>query len=108
MAATDLAILPFTDLSASGSLSSWIAVGKPMLVTDLPGFREYERRVPGSLHFFAPAEPIALAAAAERLLADPPPDPDPAVLRLRDELSMPRTVERYLEVVEEGLAQRRR
>jgi glycosyltransferase involved in cell wall biosynthesis len=103
MAATDLAILPFTDLSASGSLSTWIAVGKPMLVTDLPGFREYDRRTPGALRFFSPPEPLALAAAIERLLAEPPPDPDPRVLALRDELGMGRTLERYLEVVEETL-----
>jgi len=66
IAATHLAILPFTDLSASGSLSSWIAAGKPMLVSDLPGFREYERRVPGALRFFAPTEPGPLAAATAR------------------------------------------
>ena len=61
IAATHLAILPFTDLSASGSCRSWIAAGKPMLVSDLPGFREYERGVPGALHFFGPTEPGPLA-----------------------------------------------
>jgi glycosyltransferase involved in cell wall biosynthesis len=108
MAATDLAILPFTDLSASGSLSTWIAVGKPTLVTDLPGFREYDRRVPGALRFFSPPEPNALADAVAGLLASPPPDPDPAVLALRDELGMAKTLDRYLEVIEEVLAERRR
>ena len=55
MAATHLAILPFTDLSASGSMSSWISSGKPMLVSDLPGTRAYARRMPDALHFFGPA-----------------------------------------------------
>ena len=107
IAATHLAILPFTDLSASGSMSSWIAAGKPMLVSDLPGVREYEPRVPGALHFFSPPEPLPLAAAIRDLLAGPLPDPDPAVQRLAAELSLERTVERYLAVAREALAARR-
>jgi glycosyltransferase involved in cell wall biosynthesis len=106
IAATHLAILPFTDLSASGSLSSWIAAGKPMLVSDLPGFREYERRAPGALRFFSPAEPRPLGTAITGLLAGPLADPDPAVQRLARELSMERTVDRYLDVAREALAAR--
>ena len=89
IAATHLAILPFTDLSASGSMSSWISSGKPMLVSDLPGTREYARRVPGALNFFGPAgEPWPLGSAINELLARPLPDPDPGVQRLARELSM--------------------
>lgn len=104
ISATDLAILPFTDLSASGSLSSWISAGKPMLVTDLPGFREYARRVPGALEFFGPPEAGPLAAAINERMAKPLPDPDPSVLKLADELNMKRTVDRYLTVAAEALA----
>lgn len=105
MAATHLAILPFTDLSASGSMSSWISSGKPMLVSDLPGTREYARRMPGALHFFGPAgEPWPLGAAISELLAKPLPDPDPGVQRLARELSMSNTVDRYLAVAREALA----
>ena len=107
IAATHLAILPFTDLSASGSMSSWIAAGKPMLVSDLPSVREYELRAPGALHLFSPPEPLPLAAAIRDLLAGPLPDPDPAVQRLAAELSLERTVERYLAVAREALAARR-
>jgi glycosyltransferase involved in cell wall biosynthesis len=107
MAATDLAILPFTDLSASGSLSSWIAAGKPMLASDLPGFREYDRTVPGALHFFAPTEPGPLAAAVSRMLAGPLEDPDPLVRQLAQELSIARTVDRYLAVAAEALVAHR-
>ncbi|MFO7533812.1 MAG: glycosyltransferase [Candidatus Limnocylindrales bacterium] len=106
IAATHLAILPFTDLSASGSLSSWISAGKPMLVSDLPGFREYGRRVPGALNFFGPTEPWPLGAAISELLARPLRDPDPSVLQLARELSMERTVDRYLDVAREALASR--
>mgnify|MGYP001823077401 FL=1 len=105
MAATHLAILPFTDLSASGSMSSWISSGKPMLVSDLPGTRESARRVPGALNFFGPAgEAWPLGAAISELLSKPLADPDPGVQRLARELSMSRTVDRYLEVVREAMA----
>jgi glycosyltransferase involved in cell wall biosynthesis len=103
IAATHLAILPFTDLSASGSLSLWIAAGKPMLVTDLPGFREYASRVPGALNLFGPPEAGSLAAAINELLAGTLLDPDERVLALGKELSMERTVERYLAVAAEAL-----
>ena len=106
IAATHLAILPFTDLSASGSLSSWISAGKPMLVSDLPGFREYARRVPGALHFFGPPEPWPLGVAINELMAKPLRDPDPGVLKLAQELDMERTVDRYLAVAREALEER--
>jgi hypothetical protein len=85
-------------------MSSWISSGKPMLVSDLPGTREYARRVPGALHFFGPAEAWPLGSAIAELLAKPLRDPDPGVQQLARELSMSRTVERYLEVVREALA----
>ncbi|MFV2061889.1 MAG: glycosyltransferase [Chloroflexota bacterium] len=106
IAATNLAILPFTDLSASGSMSSWIAAGKPMLVSDLPGFREYARRVPGALNFFGPSEPWPLGSAISSLLEGPLPDPDEGVLKLGRELSMEHTLERYLRVAREALEER--
>jgi len=107
MAATHLAILPFTDLSASGSMSSWISSGKPMLVSDLPGTREYARRVPGALNFFGPAgEAWPLGSAINELLSKPLADPDPGVQKLARELSMANTVDRYLAVADEALAER--
>ena len=106
IAATNLAILPFTDLSASGTLSSWISAGKPMLASDLPGVREYARRVPGALNFFGPTEAWPLGAAINELMAGPLADPDEGVLKLGQELSMERTVERYLQVAREALVVR--
>jgi len=103
IAATHLAILPFTDLSASGSLSTWISAGKPMLVSDLPGLREYDARVPGALHLFGPPEPEPLGRAIHALLATPLPDRDPKVVQLAGELGMDKTVDRYLAVAREAL-----
>jgi glycosyltransferase involved in cell wall biosynthesis len=104
IAATHLAILPFTDLSASGSLSSWISAGKPTLASDLPGFREYARRVPGALSLFGPPEPVPLATAINELMASPLPERDERVVELGRELSMERTVQRYLDVAHEAVA----
>ena len=77
-----------------------------MLVSDLPGFREYGRRVPGSLHFFGPPEAGPLAAAINELMAQPLPDPDPGIRKLADELDMVKTVDRYLVVAREAAAVR--
>jgi hypothetical protein len=107
IAATHLAILPFRDLSASGSLSTWIAAGKPMLVNDLPGFAEYNARVPGALRVAPSLEPVVLAEAIERELAGGLPDIDPRVVALRDDLSVAKTLDRYLDVFCEAAAYRR-
>jgi glycosyltransferase involved in cell wall biosynthesis len=101
MAASHLAILPFRDLSASGSLSTWIAAGKPMLTTDLDGFREVDARAPGALRFFPSLDPAAIARAITAALDDDLTDPDPRVVALREQLTVPRTVDRYLDVVRE-------
>jgi glycosyltransferase involved in cell wall biosynthesis len=103
VAATDLAVLPFKDLSASGSLSTWIAAGKPILASDLPGFREYDARVPGSVHVFSPIETDALAKAITERLATDLPEVDPKVVALCEDLTVARTVDRYLAIYREAL-----
>lgn len=101
IAASHLALLPFRDLSASGSLSTWIAAGKPILCSDLPGFREYAARVPGALRIFGAPEPAAIAAGIRAQLDAGLPEVDETVIRLREELTVTRTAERYLAVARE-------
>jgi glycosyltransferase involved in cell wall biosynthesis len=103
MAATHLAALPFRDLSASGSLSSWIAAGKPILASDLPGFHEYDRLVPGSIRFIDALDPATLAACIVRTLESGRADPDPAIVELREHLTVPVTADRYLQVIREAV-----
>lgn len=103
VAATDLAVLPFKDISASGSLSTWIAAGKPILASDLPGFREYDARVPGSLRLFGPIEAEPLAKAISEQLASDLPEVDPNVVALREDLTVARTVDRYVAIYREAL-----
>jgi len=101
IAASHLALLPFRDLSASGSLSTWIAAGKPLLVSDLPGFREYAARVPEALRFLGEPTPERIAAGIRAALDADLPEVDPAVVRLRAELTVAKTAERYLGVARE-------
>jgi glycosyltransferase involved in cell wall biosynthesis len=95
LAATDVAVCPFDDVSASGSLSTWISVARPLVVSDLPGFREYDALSPGALRRFAPRDSETLALAIRRALADTTGTVDPSVLRLRDQLSPSITLDRY-------------
>jgi glycosyltransferase involved in cell wall biosynthesis len=98
MAATDIAVCPFRDMSASGSVSTWISTGRPIVSSDLPAFREYNALVPGSMHAFSPYTAEALATKLTAVLDAGAGLTDPAVERLRRKLATPRVVERYLDV----------
>ncbi len=98
LAATAVACCPFSDLSASGSLSTWISTGRPIVTSDLPQFREYDEMVPGALRIFSPRTAEALAAAVRAVLDNETPVTDPKVVELAAQLSPARTVERFVEV----------
>lgn len=97
LGATDVAACPFKDVSASGSLSTWISAGTHIVASDLPAIREYDTLSAGAIHRFTPRTPTALAAALTDALADAAanPGPDPAVERLAETVSLPRTLARY-------------
>ncbi|MEM8809710.1 MAG: glycosyltransferase [Cyanobacteria bacterium P01_G01_bin.38] len=99
--ASDLAICPFETLSASGSLSRWIAQGKPILATDLPQIQDYNQLVPGAIATFSPYTATALAEAILAQLAQPKP---PQIRQqLRSQLSLPQIFERHQECYAEVL-----
>lgn len=106
LAATDVAVCPFRDISASGAFSTWIASGRPIVTSDLPAFREYRAMEPDALHIFGPTEPGPFAAAVMAVLEAPArhgiepargdlKERDPAVHRLAERLSTGRIIERY-------------
>lgn len=101
LAATDVGLCPFRDMSASGALATWISTGRPILASDLPPIRELEALSPGSLRRFSPYEPEALAAALRELLDGPLPLVDERVVRLGEQLATPRIVERYARIYRE-------
>jgi glycosyltransferase involved in cell wall biosynthesis len=106
MAATDVAVCPFRDISASGSVSTWISTGRPIVSSDLPAFREYDAISRGSMHMFSPYTAEALAAQLTATLNAGPGPTDAAVERLRRKLATPRVVERYLDVYRVAAASR--
>jgi glycosyltransferase involved in cell wall biosynthesis len=95
LAATHVALCPFSDMSASGALSTWISSGRPIVASDLPAMREYEARSPGALRLFAPHAPGPFAERVREALAAASDAPDPLVVRLGEQLSTPRAVQRY-------------
>jgi glycosyltransferase involved in cell wall biosynthesis len=65
----DLLVLPHREVDVSGVLFAGLAFGKPMVLSDVGGFREVvEDHGAGRL---AEPQPAALAAAIAELLADP-------------------------------------
>ncbi len=106
LAATDLALCPFRDMSASGAVSTWISTGRPILASDLPAFREYNALVPGGLRIFSPYTAEALADAVTAALGAGSPAVDPNVDRLRDLLATPHMIEHYLELYRAAVGRR--
>jgi glycosyltransferase involved in cell wall biosynthesis len=97
LAATDVALCPFREMSASGSVSTWISTGRPIVTSGLPQFREYDALSPGAMRIVEPLTPEALAERIRQTLAEAPLV-DPAVQRLAGLLAAPRTLARYLDV----------
>jgi glycosyltransferase involved in cell wall biosynthesis len=96
LVATDLAVCPFMTTSASGSLSTWISVARPILASPLPQIAEYNKLEPNSVKTFKPYTPTALAQAIQQLLPTCRKIEDPAVVRLRQKLSIPVIFEEHL------------
>jgi glycosyltransferase involved in cell wall biosynthesis len=97
LAATDVGACPFKDLSASGSLSTWISAGTRIVASDLPAIREYDAIVPGAIRRFTPRTADALATEIQRALAEVASGGriDPDVMSLSEALAVPRIVEQY-------------
>ncbi|MGQ4646878.1 glycosyltransferase [Lyngbya aestuarii] len=94
--ATDLAVCPFSRFSASGSLSTWISVARPVLASDFPQVAEYNRLEPGAIKTFSPYTPAALAKTIEQLLPLSGEDNESAITRLRKKLSMSVIFDKHL------------
>jgi glycosyltransferase involved in cell wall biosynthesis len=66
----DLLVLPHRTVDVSGVLFAGLAFGKPMILSDVGGFREVVEDH-GAGRLVAPGDPRALADAIGELLADP-------------------------------------
>jgi glycosyltransferase involved in cell wall biosynthesis len=106
IAATNLAVCPFVNASASGSLSTWFAAGKPVLASDLPLMHEYNALAPGAINVFAPYTPPALARAITELLPQCDDRIAPPIARLQEKLSIENTVSAYFDVYRNAVQSR--
>jgi glycosyltransferase involved in cell wall biosynthesis len=96
LAATDVALCPFREMSASGALATWISSGRPIVTSDLAPFRELQAMRPGSLHIFRPYEAEPLARCIRSTLEVATDERDPDVDALARRLATPRIVDRYI------------
>lgn len=109
LAASDLGLCPFRFFSASGSLSTWIATGRPVVCHELPQLEEYRSLSPGAFDLFAPYTPAALAAAIVAAFDRHGPGAiDPAVLALQERLLLPAIGERHAKVWRDAAARAER
>lgn len=70
LAAIDVALVPYTAISASASLSTLIGARRPVLASDLAVTRELQQLSPYAIRLGD--EPKAIAELVESVLADPP------------------------------------
>lgn len=100
LAATDLALAPFRAPSASSTLSTWLAVGKPILAFDSPLMREYHAMAPGAIALFGTWKPESLCEAIERFFASDRASGDAARASLRQRLAPQRIADAHVAVLE--------
>lgn len=96
--ATDLAICPFTQFSASGSISTWISVACPILASHLPQILEYNSHEADAIQTFSPYTAEALATAIKNCLAESSVAQKDKVARLGQRLSLASIFDRHLSV----------
>jgi len=65
----DLVVLPYREIEQSGVLATALAFAKPLLVSDVGGFRDVAQA--GAARLVPPGDPQALRAALRDLLANP-------------------------------------
>jgi glycosyltransferase involved in cell wall biosynthesis len=70
MRRADVVVLPYRSIDQSGVMASAIALGRPVVATDVGGFGETLADTDAGL-LVPPRDPAALAAGVDRLLRDP-------------------------------------
>lgn len=99
LAATDLAVCPFKTHSASGSLSTWIAVNRRILASKISLFSDYNGAAPNSINLFEPYTPEALAESICRLLprtCEEEQQPEEGLAMLRQKYSIANVFDMHL------------
>jgi len=101
--ATHLAVLPFTAVSASSSLSTWISSGGPILTSELSQFLDFNEIEAGAIRTFSPYTAEAFAIAVKSVLEQGTDAQAACVRRLADELSPSRLFATHLQCYRDAL-----
>ena len=96
--ATDIAVCPFSRISASGSLSTWISVACPILASESPQIAELSQLEPEAIQTFSPYTASALAKAIKEQLNKPQEHAQSAIERLRQKLLIPTIVDQHVSI----------
>lgn len=97
LVATDLAVCPFRQTSASGSLSTWISAARPILASNIPQVAEYNELKPGAIKTFDSYTVESLTTAIQNLIPLRSEFNDPKVLFLSQHLSLPSVFDQHLQ-----------
>jgi glycosyltransferase involved in cell wall biosynthesis len=95
--ATDVAVCPFAQLSASSSLSTWISAARPIVASNLPQIAEYNALEPGAISTFDPYTASALAKAIGGALERDGRELDSGVAGLRTRLRLSTIADSHLD-----------
>ena len=96
--AADLAVCPFREMAASGSISTLIAADVPILGSDIPGIQDYNKISPGAIAISS-LRPKELANQIEIMLNRDRPVISACLQHIREELNIHRTMNRLIKFV---------
>lgn len=97
LAASDVAFCPFKEVSASGSLTTWLATGKPIVAHDLPLMRYYKDIFPDHIHLVRQDDLKGCAEIIQKLVSCPPA----GVAKNIDQFSIDNTAKNLLAILED-------
>lgn len=92
LGAADAVLLPFRQVTGSGTLLAALTFGRAVVASDLPYFREILGPHPGAGLLVPPGDPAALAQGIEELLTRPALDRERAALDAAAAFPWPRVV----------------
>ena len=98
IAASEAVLLPYRNITGSGSLLAALTLGRGVVASDLPLFREMLQPEPTAARLFEAGDAASLAAAIESYLRVSPRERSEAALRLAKRYDWERTVEPLVDV----------
>ena len=106
VAASDVILLPYKDITGSGALMTALTFGKGVVAADLPYFRELLSSHPQAGRFFPAGDAVAMATTIEEYLHVPADRRSRDALALAQDCSWPRQVQGVVSVLHTLLSPR--